>query len=564
MNGGKGNTRGGYAIGVDYGTLSVRALLVEVATGRETAVSVFEYPHGLIEDTLPATGEKLPPDWAIQDPRDYLEALSHVIPAVLRDSGVSPAEVIGVGVDFTASTVLPIREDGTPLCFLPAFRGEKHAYVKKWKHHAAQYEANRLNDVARERGEDFLSRYGGRISSEWLFPKLMQILDEAPAVFDAMDRFIEASDWIVMQLTGVETRNSCAAGYKALWSKRTGYPDDAFFHALDPRLEHACDTRLSRAVLPIGSKAGEITEAASRRTGLLPGTAVAVGNVDAHVAVPAVGIDGPGRMLMILGTSTCHMVLGESEIPVPGICGSVEDGILPGYVGYEAGQSCVGDHFDWFVRRCVPEGYHEEARARGMDIHQLLRSKVRDKPAGASGLLALDWWNGNRSVLVDADLTGMMLGMTLGTKPEEIYRALIEATAFGTREIIGNFEAHGVRIRELVACGGIAAKDEMTMQIYADVCNREIRVSASGQTAAFGAAMFGAVAAGSARGGYDSIFEAARAMPRMRDESFRPNPASAEVYDRLFQEYRILHDYFGRGGNDVMKRLKEIRNHTIG
>lgn len=549
----------GYAIGVDFGSLSGRALLVEVATGREVAGSVFQYPHGFIEETLPSTGEKLPPDWTLQDPQDYLDVLSHTIPAVLRESGVDPSEVIGVGIDFTACTVLPIKADGTPLSFLPEYRGEKHAYVKKWKHHAAQYEANRLNAVAERRGEDFLARYGGKISSEWLFPKLMQILDEAPDVYDAMDRFIEATDWVVMQLTGVETRNSCTAGYKAMWSKRTGFPPDAFFRELDPRLADVCDTKLSRSILPIGTKAGEITPSAAALTGLLPGTAVAVGNVDAHVAVPAVGIAGPGRMLMIMGTSTCHMILDESETTVPGICGYVEDGILPGFVGYEAGQSCVGDHFDWFVSHCVPAEYRDDAKAKGMGIHKYLREKIKDQPAGASGLLALDWWNGNRSVLVDADLTGMMLGMTLGTRPEEMYRALIEATAYGTREIIEAFEADGVRIRELVACGGIAVKDEMMMQIYADVCNREIRISANEQAVALGAAMFGAVAAGGARGGYDTIFEAAQVMPRLREEPFRPDPAAAAVYDKIFAEYRILHDYFGRGENDVMKRLKEIR-----
>lgn len=551
------------ALGVDFGSLSGRALLVDVATGEEVASAVHAYAHGFIEEKLPATGEQLPPDWTLQDPQDYLDVLAATIPMALAQAGASAADVIGVGIDFTACTVLPIDQNGTPLCFLPEWRGNKHAYVKKWKHHAAQDEANKLNAIAAERGEGFLARYGGKISSEWLMPKLWQILDEAPEVYEAMDRFIEATDWIVLQLTGQERRSSCTAGYKALWNKKLGYPDSDFYKALDPRLEKVVDEKLSRDIYPIGSKAGEITQAAAELTGLLPGTAVAVGNVDAHVAVPAVGITDAGQMLMIMGTSTCHVLLGREEVNVPGMCGVVEDGVLPGFLGYEAGQSCVGDHFDWFVRQCVPPAYHREAAERSISIHRVLREKAMLQKPGESGLLALDWWNGNRSVLVDVDLTGMMVGMTLATKPEEIYRALIEATAYGTRMIIETFEESQVPIRELFACGGIAAKDPFMMQIYADVTRREIRISDSMQTVALGAAMFGAVAAGKNRGGYDSIFDAARTMPRLKEEVYRPNLEHAAAYDQLYAEYKILHDYFGRGANDVMKRLKAIKHAAL-
>ncbi len=549
-----------YVLGIDFGSLSGRALLVEAATGREVAGAVSEYRHGFIEDTLPATGEKLPPDWTLQDPQDYLDVLAEVIPAVLRDAGTDARDVIGVGIDFTACTLLPVKADGTPLCFLPEYRENKHAYVKKWKHHAAQDEANRLNAIAGKRGEAFLKRYGGKISSEWEFPKIWQVLDEAPEIYRAADRFIEAADWIVMQLTGKYTRNSCTAGYKGMWHKRDGYPSDDFFKALDPRLEHVIDEKFGRDVQSIGSKAGELTEQAARLTGLLPGTPVAVGNVDAHVAVPGVGITESGKMLLIIGTSTCHIMLGDTEAELPGMCGVVEDGVMPGFYGYESGQSCVGDHFDWFVRNAVPEAYTQEARAQGVGIHKYLREKARLLKPGESGLLALDWWNGNRSVLVDVDLTGMMLGMTLATKPEEIYRALIEATAYGTREIIENHETYGIPVREIYACGGIASKDDLMMQIYADVTGREIRISASDQTVALGSAMFGAVAAGRARGGYDSIFDAAKAMSRIRDKVYVPDLQAKAAYDKLFAEYRILHDYFGRGENDVMKRLKALRN----
>ncbi len=552
-----------YVLGLDFGSLSGRALLVEVSSGREAATAVFAYPHGFIEDTLPATGEKLPPNWTLQDPRDYLEVLSHTIPAVLQEAGASPEQVIGVGLDFTACTALPVKQDGTPLCFLPEFAGNKHAYVKKWKHHAAQEQANRVNALARERNEPWLARYGGKISSEWLIPKLLQVLEEAPEVYAAMDRFMEAADWVVMWLTGRATCSNCTAGYKAMWTKGEGYPSPDFFAALHPDFRHVVRDKLSEDISFLGEKAGEITPEAARLTGLAPGTAVAVANVDAHVSVPAVGIEREGAMLMIMGTSTCDLVLGRELREVPGMCGVVEDGVLPGIFGFEAGQSCVGDHFDWFVRRCVPGSYEREAEARGISIHKLLREKASRQKPGQSGLLALDWWNGNRSVLVDVDLTGLMLGYTLQTTPEEVYRALIEATAYGAREIVETFEQSGVPIRELYACGGIAAKDEFMMQIYADVLGRDIKISASAQTCALGSAMFGAVAAGSKRGGYDTIAEASRAMARTRPEPVRTIPENVKIYDKLFCEYRTLHDTFGRGENDVMKRLLRLKREIL-
>ena len=547
-----------YVIGVDFGTLSGRAVLIRAEDGGEVGSSVFDYPHGVMDERIPG-GDRLPPDWALEHPQDYLDVFSHCIPEALHRAGVDAADVIGVGVDFTACTILPVKKDGTPLCFLDEFRDQPHAYVKLWKHHAAQDKASRLNDIARTRGEKWLARYGGKISSEWVVPKVWQILDEAPEVYTAADRFIEAADWVVWQLTGVETRNACTAGYKALWHKKDGYPSDNFFAALDPRLRHFVDEKLSRDIRPLGERAGRLTEKAAGLTGLLPGTAVAVGNVDAHVCVPAVGIDGPGKMLAIMGTSTCHMLLGEREVDVPGICGVVEDGVMPGFSGYEAGQSCVGDHFAWFIDNCLPAAYFERARAEGVGIHSFLRRKASALRPGESGLLALDWWNGNRSVLVDVDLTGMMLGMTLQTRPEEVYRALIEATAYGTRMIIEDFREHGVPVDEFYAAGGIAEKDPMTMQIYADVINMPIRISGSAQGPALGSAIFGAVAAGRAAGGYDSVFEAARAMGKVKDRVYSPMPEHVAVYDRLFAEYRMLHDYFGRGGNDVMKRLKNLK-----
>ena len=548
-----------YAIGVDFGTLSGRAVLVDVSNGEEIATSTLEYKHAVMDEFLPDGVTKLPPDWALEHPKDYLEVLGYTIPNVLKDSGVSNEDVIGIGIDFTACTLLPVYKDGTPLCFDEKFINNKHAYIKLWKHHAAQKHANKLNEIAKNMGEKWIDNYGGKISSEWAFPKIWQTLEEAPEVYDAADFFIEAADWVIWQLCGKQTRNSCTAGYKAMYNKACGYPSKEFFKALDPRLENVVEEKLNCPITPLGAKAGEITEEAAKLTGLKVGTAVAVANVDAHVTVPALGIDAPNKMLAIMGTSTCHMLMGTEEKVVPGMCGVVADGILPGYFGFEAGQSCVGDHFAWFVDNYVPYEYKQEADKRGISVMKLMVEKAQALKVGESGILALDWWNGNRSVLVDVDLSGIFVGMSLLTKPEEMFRALIEATAFGTRKIIETFRKNGVAVDEFYAAGGISQKDPFTMQIYADVIRMDIKISASKQAPALGSAIFGAACAGKAAGGYDSVAEAAKVMGKVSDVVYHPIKENVEIYDKLYKEYDILHDYFGRGENDVMKRLRAIR-----
>lgn len=550
-----------YAIGVDFGTESGRAVLVDVSNGKEIASSVHPYPHGVIDEVLPGTNIRLEPDWALQDPNDYLEVLSTAIPDVMKKSGIDAEDVIGMGIDFTACTMLPTLKDGTPLCFLDEFRDRPHAWVKLWKHHAAQPEANKLNEIAVNYG--FLDRYGGKISSEWFFPKAMQILDEDPEIYARAERLIEAADWVIWQLTGNETRNATTAGYKAMWSKSEGFPPNEFFKALDPRMEHIVDEKMSRRISPIGERAGGITPQAAKWTGLKPGTAVAVGNVDAHASVPAATVTGPGTMVAIMGTSTCHMVLGKEEKLVPGMCGFTEDGIIPGEIGFEAGQSCVGDHFAWFVENCVPAAYQQEADKRDISLHALLEEKASRLWPGESGLVALDWWNGNRSVLVDVDLTGMIAGLTLLTRPEDIYRALIEATAYGTRVIVEALTGNGVEVKKFIATGGLPDRNRLLMQIYADVLGLEIRVAGAKQIGAVGAAMWGAVAAGSAAGGYDNILRASEKMAHLREDRYIPHPEAKKVYDKLFNEYKQLHDTFGRGQNDMMKRLKNLRSEVF-
>lgn len=548
-----------YSVGIDFGTESGRAVLVKVGDGEEVTSSVYEYKDGVIDEFLPGTGMKLEPDWALQNPTDYLQTLQKTIPALLEKSGVKARDIIGIGIDFTSCTMMPTDRKGTPLCIIDEYKDNPHSWVKIWKHHAAQPEADKINQVARKRGEKFLARYGGKYSSEWFFSKSLQILNEAPRIYQAADRLIEGADWIVLQLIGEERRNSCTAGYKALWDFDAGFPSPDFFRALDPRLENIVKEKMSQDIYPLGKKAGGLTAEMAHLIGLIAGTPVATGNVDAHVSVPAATIVSPGKMLMVMGTSICHVMVDEHLHIVPGVCGIVKEGILPGYYGYEAGQSGVGDIFAWFVKNCVPGEYWKEAIGKRVDIHRLLEEKASALRPGESGLLALDWWNGNRSVLVDADLSGLLVGCTLETRPEEVYRTLIEATAFGTYKIINTFEENGVKIEELYACGGLPEKNKLLMQIYADVTGREIKIAASRQTPALGSAMFGAVAAGRKKGGYDSIMEAASKMAHLKKESFRPDERNHSIYQRVYAEYEKLHDYFGRGMNNVMKQLKSIK-----
>ncbi len=548
-----------YAIGVDFGTESGRAVIVRVRDGAELGSAVYQYPDGVIDERLPSSGERLPPEWALQNPDDYISVFKQAVPAVLKASGIDPADVIGVGIDFTSCTMMPTLADGTPLCRVPQWRDNPHAWVKLWKHHAAQPEADKINETARQMGESWLGRYGGKISSEWFFSKALQILDEAPEVYHAADRLIEAADWVIWQLCGVETRNTCTTGYKAIYQDGK-FPDKKYFAALHPELADVIETKMKKELIPLGGRAGGLTEEAAAWMGLKPGIAVAAANVDAHVTVPAAQVTEPGRMVMIMGTSICHMVLSETVHEVPGMCGVVDGGIIPGLYGYEAGQSGVGDIFAWFVDNAVPPEYHEAAKAKGMDLHAYLEAEAAKQKPGEHGLLALDWWNGNRSVLVDVDLSGLLIGATLGTRAPDIYRALIEATAFGTRVIIEAFESSGVPIKELVAAGGLPEKNKLLMQIYSDVTGREFRIIDSAQGPALGSAMHAAVAAGA----YPDIQTAAKKMGKLKDEVFKPIAEHQAVYDQLFAEYVTLHDYFGRGENDVMKRLRKIRNQARG
>ncbi|GIH93573.1 ribulokinase [Planobispora siamensis] len=546
-----------YVVGVDFGTLSGRAVVVRVSDGAEVGSAVHEYAHRVIEDRLPGTDVRLGPDWALQSPEDWREVLRTAVPEAVAVSGVSPSQVIGIGTDFTACTVLPATAGGTPLCEVEGLAARPHAWPKLWKHHSAQPHADRINALAAARGESWLARYGGKISSEWEFAKALQVLEEDPEVYDLAERWIEAADWIIWQLAGVETRNICTAGYKGIYQDGD-YPSEDFLAELNPAFA-GFTGKLGRELAPLGGLAGRLTAEAAEWTKLPEGIAVAVGNVDAHVTAAAADAVRPGQMVAIMGTSTCHVMSSDSLAEVPGMCGVVRDGIVPGLWGYEAGQSGVGDIFGWFVETCVPGSYEREAERLGRTVHEHLTELAAAQKVGEHGLVALDWHNGNRSVLVDHDLSAVIVGQTLATRPEHTYRALIEATAFGARMIVETFEDSGVPVEEFVAAGGLL-KNRFLMQVYADVLGRPISVIGSDQGPALGSAIHAAVAAGA----YPGIEEAAAAMGKRTEAAYVPDAGRADAYDRLYAEYCHLHDHFGRGehphGNDVLHRLRALRN----
>jgi len=544
-----------YVIGVDYGTLSGRALLVRVSDGAEIATSVFEYPHAVLESSLPKSGAKLPPDWALQVPSDYVDVLKKTVPEVLKLSSIDPEQVIGISTDFTACTVLPVKKDGTPLSEVEEFADNPHAYVKLWKHHSAQPHADRITDLAHHRMEPWISRYGGKISSEWEFAKALQLLEEAPEIYNAMDKWVEAADWIIWQLCGEYVRNVCTAGYKGMFQDGN-YPSKEYLEALNPKFRNFISEKLDHKIGQLGAVAGVLSEQASQWTGLPQGIVVAVGNVDAHVTSAAANAVKPGQMVAIMGTSTCHVMVSDVLAEVPGMCGVVPGGIVAGKLGYEAGQSGVGDIFAWFTSNFVSEEYQRQAAAEGLDVHDYLSKLAERQPVGAHGLVALDWQSGNRSTLVDHQLSGLIVGMTLATKPEEIYRAIIESTAFGAKKIVNTFNESGVPVKEFIAAGGLI-KNKFVMQIYADVLNMPVTIIRSSQGPALGSAIHAAVAAGA----YSDVVEAAGVMGGVEDKKYLPDPQNAKIYGEIFRHYDALYESFGH--NDMMHNLRHLRDQVL-
>ena len=554
-----------YVVGVDYGTLSGRAVVVRVSDGAELGTAVHAYPHAVLERSIPEhlAGSELPlpPEWALQVPEDYREVLRVAVPAAVAAAGIDPAHVIGIATDFTACTMVPTLSDGTPLNEVPGLQDRPHSYVKLWKHHAAQGQADRINELARTRYEAWLPRYGGLISSEWEFAKGLQLFEEDRELYDRMEHWVEAADWIVWQLCGTYVRNACTAGYKGQFQRFEGqdgeYPSSDFLGELATGFEGFVEDKLEHVIGQLGERAGTLSAKAAAWTGLPGGIAVAVGNVDAHVTAPAAQAVGAGQMVAIMGTSTCHVMSADVLREVPGMCGVVDGGIVSGLWGYEAGQSGVGDIFGWFTHHGVPAAYTEAAAAAGESVHEHLTRLAAQQEIGEHGLVALDWHSGNRSVLVDHELSGLIVGQTLATRAEDIYRALLEATAFGTRVIVETFRDSGVPVEEFIVAGGLA-ENALLMQVYADVTRLPLSIIDSEQGPALGSAIHAAVAADA----YADVPTAAKQMGKVRRHVYLPDEARAAAYDALFEQYLALHDHFGRA-TTTMRRLKAIRRDAV-
>ena len=554
-----------YSIGLDYGTNSVRTVIVSTANGREVASAVWNYSQGTQGVILSRD-----PNLARQHPADYITGAEITIRKALALAkrtvkGFQSGQVIGIGVDTTGSTPIPVDQNGHPLALNRRFARNPAAMAWLWKDHTGVAEAAEITALAREIRPHYLAKCGGTYSSEWFWSKILHCLRTDSAVFDAAHLWAECADWVPAMLTGTEapdrlTVGICAAGHKAMYSDDWGgYPDAEFLSRLDPKLGEL-RSRLRPEAYAIDRAAGGLTRDWATRTGLPENIPVAVGAFDAHLGGVGSGIR-PGTLVKIIGTSTCDMMvvpLGEKLDDIPGLCGIVPGSILPGYYGLEAGQSAVGDIFNWFVNYIQPLGKKE-------GTHESLSAEAARMAAGESGLLALDWNNGNRTILVDQRLTGLLMGQTLYTTPAEVYRALVEGTAFGALTIINRFEEYGVKVEQIVNCGGIAEKNPLVMQVYADVTGRPIKISRSAQTCALGAAIAGAVVAGKNAGGFDNYAEAQHAMTGLKSKIFQPNPKAHAVYQKLYSLYRKLHDSFGlqqpNGSlHGVMKELIQIRN----
>ncbi|MBL9186706.1 MAG: ribulokinase [Opitutaceae bacterium] len=519
------------ALGLDFGTESVRAVLVDLR-GRELASVAARYPHGQIVDALPGSKRPLPPHYALQHPLDWPGAAARAVRAALRQAGLGAAEVVGIGVDFTSCTMLPTTRDGTPLCLLDEFAAEPLAWPKLWKHHGAQRQTDRINAVARRRGEKFLARYGGAIGLEWFFPKMMETLELAPRAYAAAEVWLEAGDWFVWQLVGgpAETlpRSTCQAGYKGLWSAADGYPSEAFLRAVHPKFARVVQDKMPGRLLAPGVAAGGLVPAMAKRFGLRAGTPVSTAVIDAHAGVPGAGAAEPGTLVMVMGTSSCHMLNSRVGRSVPGIAGVVRDGILPGFFGYETGQAAVGDAFDW-LRKLTGR---RDLAALGREAAAL--------PPGADGVRCVDWFNGCRTPLMDGALKGAFAGLGLHHRPAHLYRALLEASACGVRWIVELLCDGGVPVKRFIATGGLPHHDPFIVQVYADVLGEPITVHPSKQGPALGAAILGALAAGA----FTSPADAIRAMAvRPGAAVFEPNRAHRARYRALYAEYRRLGDF---------------------
>ncbi|QDT05489.1 Ribulokinase [Rubripirellula lacrimiformis] len=522
------------SLGLDFGTESVRAILVD-RDGQQLAIAAVDFAHGQITDTLPGSSDPLPAHFALQAPDDWLDAAAEATRSAMSQSGVRADQIVGVGVDFTSCTMLPTTIDGTPLCQVESLASVPLAWPKLWKHHGAIQQTERMNRIANHRNESFLARYGGTIGLEWFFPKVLETIENAPQVADAAEVWLEAGDWFVWQLVGGPanelTRSSCQAGYKAMWSASEGYPSLDYFAAVHPLLAEVVANRLPGVMRSPGESAGGVCDAMAKRFGLQTGTPVSAAIIDAHSAVPGVGAADPGTLVMVLGTSSCHMLNATEFANVPGVAGVVDGGILPGMFGYETGQAAVGDAFAWLLKLVNLESFESLSEA------------AMKLPPGADGVACLDWMNGCRTPLMDGGVRGALTGLGLHHGPEHLYLALMEASAFGLRWIVELLRDGGVPIDRFVATGGLPHHNRAFVEVYADVLGAEIEIHPSTQGPAVGAAVLGMLAAGPDASGFRDVTEAASAMASAKSgqsDKVYPRSDRCAAYHQLYSGYREL------------------------
>ena len=547
-----------FSIGVDFGTESGRVVLVNVHSGEIGAIEVIPYAHGVIDSVNERIPYALPFGSAIQDPQDYLEVLVKGIPKALETANIDASQIVGLGFDFTSSTLLPVDKEYTPLCFREEYKTNHHAWVKLWKHRLNVSVKNEMYWLAKKEEARWFRKLGHNISSEWAIPKIYETFLQAPAIFHAAVYFMAAGDWITTILTGKLNRNNCALGFKTFWTEEDGLPFD-YFISMNEEFGHSLPDKLAGPIKKIGEMAGKLTNEWAEKLKLPAGLPVAACIIDAHSAILGNGVSKSGTLLMVMGTSTCHLMVHEKEREIAGISGVVKDAIIPGLYAYEAGQPAVGDLFGSFVKQHVPAPYEVEAMEKGLSLFQLLEQKAARQVPGESGLLALDWHNGTRSTLSNPDLSGMIVGLTLHTRPEDIFRAYLEATAYSAKKILSTYLATGMEIHEVVASGGLPQRNRLLLQIYADVFNLPIRVSHSEYAPGIGASILGAVAATSSHGGYDTTEAAMKKMVIPSEEIIHPIAENRQTYTLLYTKYKQLYQYFGTENPALMMDLMNGR-----
>ena len=545
-----------YALGLDYGTLSVRALCLDLETGEEAATAVYEYPHGIMTRNLP-DGTALPADFALEHPMDFILGMQAVTRQCIVQLRLQPEQIVGIGLDVTSSTVLPVDANGWPLCLDDRFSHNPHAWMKLWKHHGANDIALRLTEVARQRNEPWLPYYGDYVCGEFLISKAVELAIKAPDIFENTHSFLEAADWLVWLMTGKAVRSLSMAGCTGNYRVDSGYPSSDYFKAAYTEAEKVPE-KLQGVMIPLGGCAGGLTKKWAEKLGLAPGTPVGIGTVDSHIGVIGCGASRAGDMVTVIGTSACTMLNACGEDPIPGIYIGAQDINIPGLYGYQGSQNCIGDMLSWFVENCMPWKAYLQAKEAGKDIHTYLMEKAALLKPGESGLVALDWFNGNRTPIMDLSLTGCIAGLRMDTKPEEIYRALMESAAFGFRRIVELFEDSGKPVHRIIAGGGIPAKNPVMMQIYADICGKTIHICRSTQACALGSAILGAAAAGEWHTGCKSIPALMDKYIKLSDTVYTPNPERTVIYDKLYAQYQSLSSKMAEQ-NSVVKMLQKIR-----